>query len=166
MFWRLCISAQPGVNKILTMRYGSVCSGIEAATTKACAKCNQFKPLDQFHSQPGGKYGRHSYCKPCANALQKLSRQKNGRPPRKRKWQIKSRYGLTVEMVDAMREEQKGVCAICAKAMKRECIDHCHITGRVRGLLCQRCNLLIRGLDDPEYRQAILNYLDKPKCVI
>jgi uncharacterized Zn finger protein (UPF0148 family) len=63
---------------------------------------------------------------------------------RNRKQQI-SLYGLTVEQYDAILMEQKCVCAICGKPEKSSSkgvlsIDHDHVTGKVRGLLCDTCN--------------------------
>lgn len=65
------------------------------------------------------------------------------------------RFGLTLEQFNALVEQQGGVCAICKnpemwnrKDVKRLSVDHCHATGRVRGLLCNRCNRAIGLLGD------------------
>lgn len=81
------------------------------------------------------------------------------------------RYGLTVEQVDAMIEEQGGLCAIClspetkmdprTKQARRLSVDHDHRTGLPRRMLCQRCNwLLSRADDDVELLQRAIAYLD------
>ena len=54
-------------------------------------------------------------------------------------------YGLTLEDYDAMIVEQNGVCAVCKMPeedprRKHLCVDHDHETGKVRALLCNRCN--------------------------
>ena len=51
-------------------------------------------------------------------------------------------YGMTVERYREMTAEQGGVCAVCQQpsSRKRLTIDHCHKTGKVRGLLCGNCN--------------------------
>ena len=55
---------------------------------------------------------------------------------------LKSRYGLSREDYDALLARQGGVCAICAKPSEKTlCVDHCHATGKVRGLLCRQCNV-------------------------
>ncbi len=76
------------------------------------------------------------------------------------------RYGLTEEEYDAMNEAQGGRCAICGTTKcgtldtERLCIDHDHITGKVRGLLCRLCNAGIGQLkDDPERLEAAAAYL-------
>ena len=50
------------------------------------------------------------------------------------------RYGLTLEAIATIREEQHGACAICMRTDVKLCVDHDHADGRVRGLLCYRCN--------------------------
>lgn len=65
----------------------------------------------------------------------------------KRRSLVKRKYGLTLEQVEQMRSTQKGVCRICLQ-QKPLCVDHCHKTGRVRGLLCNRCNRAIGLLND------------------
>lgn len=130
---------------------------------KTCAKCRQSKALADFHSQPSSKDGRHSWCKPCANTAQKASRAKNGRPKNKRRWLLNTRYRIKEAKVAAMVQEQGGVCAICGKEMKRPCIDHCHTTLVVRGVLCHRCNVGLHYVEDAAYRAAALAYLRKER---
>jgi hypothetical protein len=54
------------------------------------------------------------------------------------------KYGLTVEQVHEMMARQQGTCAICSDilsaANKSTHVDHCHATGKVRGILCRDCN--------------------------
>jgi hypothetical protein len=59
-----------------------------------------------------------------------------------RKWHLKTKYGLTPEQYEEMLERQGGGCAICGTAPGETAlhVDHCHETGRVRGLLCFCCN--------------------------
>ncbi len=77
----------------------------------------------------------------------------------KQKWAIKTRYGLTPSDVQAMLEKQGGACAICVLPLTKHHIDHCHTTGKVRGLLCHRCNTRLGGLDDKQWRDAAFRYL-------
>lgn len=74
-------------------------------------------------------------------------------------------YGISRDEFDAMLTAQGGGCAICGSSMRdvsrnRLCVDHCHDTGRVRGLLCGHCN---RGLgffqDSPELLEKAKRYL-------
>jgi hypothetical protein len=77
---------------------------------------------------------------------------------------LRRTYGITIEEWDAMFTEQGGLCAICHRpetatlhgVVKRLAVDHDHITGTVRGLLCQNCNRAIGllGHDPARLRQA------------
>jgi Recombination endonuclease VII len=83
------------------------------------------------------------------------------------------RYGLTAEGYDALLAVQGGVCALCRRAAepvdrrtgapRRLAVDHCHRTGRVRGLLCTVCNTSLRApdaSDDPgAWLAAAVRYL-------
>lgn len=73
------------------------------------------------------------------------------------------RYGMTPAELQSLLLSQDGVCAICRHANPDGvalAIDHCHETGRVRGLLCSACNLGL-GLmrDDPERMLRAVAYL-------
>jgi len=72
---------------------------------------------------------------------------------------ILKRYGLTVQQYNRIWWRQKGKCAVCGKK-KRLVVDHNHKTGKVRGLLCDKCNSGLGLFDDNAKRlsQAI-NYL-------
>jgi hypothetical protein len=76
---------------------------------------------------------------------------------------IKGFYGLTLERHAAMLKEQEGLCAICRKETRRRLdIDHCHKTNKVRGLLCNSCNVgLGRFKDDPDMLRRAAEYLEK-----
>lgn len=85
---------------------------------------------------------------------------------------ILKRRGLTVEQYERMVVSQGGVCAICAEKQRpqrtrwavteRLTIDHCHKTGRVRGLLCHRCNMSIGKFnDDSVLLRKAAEYLER-----
>lgn len=90
-----------------------------------------------------------------------------------RKHLLRSKYGLSLEQYDAMLIAQNGVCAICKKSDpegKALAVDHDHITGENRGLLCGLCNKAIGLLQDSaELVIKAAEYLNsfKPKiCVV
>ena len=85
-------------------------------------------------------------------------------PERKRETNRKRllrRFDLTPEQFLSMEKAQGGVCAICLKPPKKKrlCVDHCHATGKVRGLLCHGCNASLGMLrEDPDTIQRLLAY--------
>jgi len=81
--------------------------------------------------------------------------------------QIRDRFGLEPEDYWKMHEEQKGLCAICGKPQTvgtKLDVDHDHVTGKVRALLCRQCNAGIGQLKDSiELVEKSLAYLRKHK---
>lgn len=78
-----------------------------------------------------------------------------------RRYNLK-KYGLTPQCVAAMVTAQGGMCATCkADVAASPCVDHCHTTGKVRAILCRKCNLAL-GLagDNPETLKALAAYLE------
>lgn len=73
------------------------------------------------------------------------------------------KYNLTLDQFNDMIQNQNGKCGICNKELgDRFCIDHCHSTGAVRGLLCHSCNSGIGLLGDTSSAvQKALDYLKK-----
>lgn len=78
------------------------------------------------------------------------------------------RYGLTSQRYQELLAEQGGVCALCGEARRGWTlgadlhIDHCHATGRVRGLLCGECNTALgRFGDDPAQLRRAAAYLER-----
>ena len=70
-----------------------------------------------------------------------------------RKSHLKRKYGLTLEDFDAMLASQGGGCAICGRT-DADNVDHDHVTGRVRGILCFNCNVAIGHVANDEDRMA------------
>jgi hypothetical protein len=74
-----------------------------------------------------------------------------------------AKYGLSLEDYDRLLEEQGGVCAICGQRCKTGrnlAVDHCHTSGKVRGLLCGACNSgLGHFKEDPALFAAAVGYL-------
>ena len=77
---------------------------------------------------------------------------------------LKKNYGMAIDDFWALIAKQGGVCAICGLAdwgTKRPCVDHDHVTGRIRGILCVRCNTAIGLLrDNPSISKAATHYLE------
>ena len=70
-------------------------------------------------------------------------------------------HGLSLQDYRAMLERQGKVCGICKTPGKPLCVDHCHATGKVRGLLCRDCNLGLGNYkDNPVFTRAATAYLE------
>lgn len=86
-------------------------------------------------------------------------------PRRLRKNNLKNHYGVTIEQFDAMLAAQGGKCAICPRTEpdgrhKQWNVDHCHSSGKVRGLLCTQCNKMLGSArDNIETLQSAIHYL-------
>jgi hypothetical protein len=83
-----------------------------------------------------------------------------------REYVFRTRYGITPEDYDRMLVEQGGVCAICLRppGKRRLHVDHDHETGKVRALLCSRCNHAV-GLvrEDETILSRMIEYLRRFK---
>lgn len=66
----------------------------------------------------------------------------------RRRWNLAKRYGITMEQYADMWERQGEACGLCGRSSKRMVVDHDHNTGKVRGILCVRCNVCLGGLGD------------------
>lgn len=128
-----------------------------------CRECRDFQPVDAFHGDPA----RQKSSGLCKEHRRVLCRTQGVRDS------VKNiglrRFGLTLEDYRQMLESQSGLCAICNRpetqkhqggAVKHLAVDHCHQTGRVRGLLCADCNRLLGIVeDDPIRLQSAISYL-------
>ena len=131
---------------------------------KKCSACDTDKPLEDFKKNKQGKLGRYSICKKCDSERQKY-RYTNGDSYAVR---LNRLYGLTVDEYEQMYAEANGCCQVCGISEeehgKRLAVDHCHSTGKVRGLLCSKCNTALGQLDDSLKRIAELySYLKERK---
>ena len=85
--------------------------------------------------------------------------------PNKKNSQLKSLYGITLEQYNQMFVNQNGVCCICKQGTNDGShlrVDHNHITGKVRGLLCSTCNTAIGMMkDDASLFLEAIKYLTK-----
>ncbi|ADF42419.1 endonuclease VII [Synechococcus phage S-CBS2] len=131
---------------------------------KTCNFCGQSKALDLFAVDKQARSGTKSYCKSCASEKSKEWRTRNRANARKHKCgQLRRDYGITLEQYEEMDQKQGGVCSICSSrpGSRRLSVDHCHSTGKVRGLLCSNCNTAIGLLgDNRAILQAAITYLE------
>lgn len=74
---------------------------------------------------------------------------------------MRQQYGISWSDFDRMVLEQEGACALCGESPDRWHVDHDHNTGRVRALLCHKCNVALGWFDDdPALLRRAANYLE------
>jgi hypothetical protein len=146
---------------------------------RTCSRCGQTRPVSEFNryadrSAPVTGWRYHTWCRSCANAESRRygTENKSRRNERLREWRLANpekaraldrrrrlrRYGLTQADVDSMMSAQGGRCLLCRRKVELV-IDHDHSTGRVRGLICGQCNVLIGWLERPGVRSKVDAYL-------
>lgn len=146
---------------------------------KHCPNCKLDLSFDNFNKS-NRRDGYQTYCRLCHNKMQrekyqsspeqKLKRQlrerkrKLEKPLSKKDAELKRLYGITIEDYLSIFDNQLGVCKICkqpCKTKSRLSVDHNHKTGKVRGLLCNRCNRALGMFEDsPELLQSAIDYLE------
>lgn len=153
---------------------------------KLCKCCETLKPASEWYRNARTKDGLSSQCKKCNYAherrrskdpearAEKLQRTKNWQAnnkvklARSRRWSnIKAKFGLSKEQYLTLLAKQDGRCAICSTDSPLGwgvfVVDHCHSSGKVRGLLCSNCNTGL-GLfkDSVEALTKAITYLSQP----
>lgn len=135
------------------------------AGTKWCPRCKQFLPVALFSKCRTANGGLYSYCRACVKTI---ANERYAKDPVRLSalqcWRtLKWRRGLTRQDYEAINAAQNGLCAICRKVCKsgqRLSVDHDHVTGQNRALLCRNCNSAIGNLhDDPDLIRAALDYV-------
>lgn len=121
------------------------------ATMKTCIKCDESKPLDEFHRRSVSRDGRRGSCNVCRNA-QQVAWQATV-PDYVRRKNLKHNHDITPEQFDDLLAAQNGKCACCFTSEPGGShgifnVDHNHETGQIRGLLCWDCNVAIGKLGD------------------
>ena len=115
--------------------------------TKVCKSCNNELALDNF-SKGQGKYKKSNVCKPCdavrrRNYYASLSDEKRKEQNKRQKiYEYKRVYNLPHELAEKLANNREGVCKICNET-KLLVVDHCHVSGQVRGLICSHCNSVL-----------------------
>ena len=146
---------------------------------KQCKKCTTEKEVKFFSRDKRQKDGYFYYCKECCSIKDKARYNKDASKinqeakdyyeknrAKVRNRHLKKLYGISLEHYNEMRKQQLFSCLICSThedALPRSLyVDHCHTTGRVRGLLCRDCNFLL-GLakDNKETLDKAIKYLNK-----
>ena len=112
---------------------------------KHCYRCKSTKDRGEFHKNKSTKSGYAAYCKECSSKIQKKIYSKD--PEKYLSYNLKHNYGMSLAEYRLLESQQEGLCIICGDAPsgasgsgQRLHVDHNHQTGKIRGLLCSRCN--------------------------
>lgn len=114
---------------------------------KKCSVCNELKLTSDFYENKKNKTGYNACCKFC---------------DRKRK--LKYTLGISVQEFNDLIIKQNNKCCICNKELihskNKTHVDHDHLTGKIRGVLCISCNLVIgHAKDSVETLESAIKYL-------
>lgn len=138
------------------------------ADTLYCKACDTNKVKTAFHKDSSSKRGHAYYCKSCATSKSRKWHKEHiddaEYKEARRNSNFKTKYNLTLEQRQEKLQTQNNACAICQTPLNSHGTythtDHCHKTGRVRGILCTNCN---RGLghfkDNMNFLENAIKYL-------
>lgn len=129
---------------------------------KKCGQCKRTKHISEFAKDGSGS------CRKCKNAYMRQWNEKNREA--ETKYQLKFKFGITLDKYNEILVSQNGKCAICeneeiavdhrTKKIRRLAVDHCHEAGKVRGLLCSKCNRALGGVNESvEILESMIKYL-------
>lgn len=118
-----------------------------SVVNKCCSRCKKTKLSSDFYLRRSGRQSGRlmSQCIDCLRIIQK----DRGYTRQMKSVVLERKYGVTIEQFDSMMWSQDGKCAICERQLTEDtgkgktttaCVDHCHETGEIRGLLCGNCN--------------------------
>ena len=121
---------------------------------KVCSMCNQELPDTSFHKRTysSGSIGLQPKCKKCST--------NNRRQYYKPHEFMRRKFSLTEDQYNNLMSNTN--CQICDVELTKKCIDHCHITNKIRGVLCNNCNTAL-GLvgDNILVLEEMIKYLNK-----
>lgn len=129
-----------------------------------CKKCGIVKSYKEYYKHTKTLDKLYRYCKKCHNKMTKKSYNKDNQY----RMRLKREYNVSLEEYNILLKTHNNSCAICQKNQnelnQRLRLDHCHSTGKVRGLLCDSCNVgLGRFRDNPVFLKSAILYLEKTK---
>jgi hypothetical protein len=150
---------------------------------KTCTKCKETKNLSEFNKSKNNKDGLNAWCRICNNEYSREWAKKNKERHQRNytNWRKNNleraddldrlrSYGLPKGNYEKILKLQNYSCAICktkTPSPKRNfCVDHCHETDRVRGLLCIKCNFLLGSAKDSIIiLQNAIDFLNETKNI-
>ncbi len=132
--------------------------------TKRCTRCHVEREELQFAANPKSADSLNWWCRICER--ENVRAWKQAHPDEMKAAKRLERYGLTLEMFHDLVCQQNNSCAICGSSFddKTLNVDHDHVTGAVRGLLCFNCNAMLGNAHDSmETLVSALIYLERER---
>ena len=136
---------------------------------KTCTKCLKTKPITEFHLRSKSQPYPKSACKEChRERARRYWKEAEYCKETQRDRNLRRSFGITLEDYNRMLKQQEGCCAICKKHhtefLKNLAVDHCHNSGKIRGLLCMYCNTALGKFNDnTELMEAAVKYIKEDK---
>ena len=142
-------------------------AGMRDGHRNECKACNLVAKRRRYEADPA-KYiamvARWQKANP--ERVRETRRRRNAHPERQRKQRdsyYRRTYGISADEFDALLEKQDGGCAICGRKPERDPsfhLDHDHLTGEIRGILCLSCNQGVGQFqDDPGLLERAAAYI-------
>ena len=107
---------------------------------KKCSLCQKVKLISEFKKNKKSKGGRVNQCRACSREYARLNKDRSKIVRAMRNYNITEQEATELYTITT--------CGICGEAKEKMCIDHCHDTGKIRGILCNECNAGIGMLKD------------------
>lgn len=135
--------------------------------SRVCKVCDARKPMVEFYRCGPSREYRSRTCRGCWAVRDANRGSAAWSDEVDREYRLRQTYGISSEQYDKAMARQNGRCAICQVEFDDDVIvhlDHCHDSGKVRGLLCMGCNRAIGyfGEDVESMRRAITYVTELP----
>lgn len=128
-----------------------------------CRVCEADKPDSDYERTPAGN--PRKICKACQykQRIERISSNPEKYYRQRRAVLIRHKYGMEPDEYEAMLEKQGGACAICRRVVDSLlCVDHCHDSLKIRGLLCKNCNTGLGMFQDrTHWLKNAIEYLER-----
>lgn len=137
---------------------------------RVCFSCRKELPYESFAKDSQRTDGAQRECRHCCAARKSAWNKTEAGKRSAAATKLRQRFGLTLEDYERMYEEQAGKCLTCDSSEShrghRLAVDHCHTTGKVRGLLCKSCNVALgNARENPNILRRLAEYAEE-RCTL
>ena len=166
---RLCLNAYKRERRKPHLKRRKVVDG-----RVECLECRCWKCVEEFRVNKTNSTGVVPYCRPCETIRQRRWRDRHPQMVKDQQARVKAtkskkkrlaRYGLSEDSYKLLFASQCGRCVICMTqdpGARGWQIDHCHKTGKVRGILCVKCNAALgMASDNVDRLRSMIEYLKR-----